>query len=231
MSDSLTTMQLTLKDNVHLLTLTNGDNDNTFTLEVVQEYLSVLDTVERFEGNTALMISCEHEKTWCNGINLEAVGGRGEQHMVEFRHALETLYYRLALLNVPTLACVNGNVYAGGALLYAACDFRFMRADRGRICFPEVDIQIPFTPMMYDILDGIANPRALKRMTLLGEKITGEEALELGIVDEIYPVSELQEEAFEFARLLAGKHRHTYAEIKRGIKRNLLQWHSAYGAQ
>lgn len=228
MNDALSTMQLQLKDGVHVLTLTNGDNDNTFTLDVVKEYLQVLDCVEAYTGNTALMISCEHEKTWCNGINLEVVIAGGEQYMLEFRQALETMFYRLATLNAPTLACVNGNVYAGGAILFAACDFRFMRADRGRVCFPEVDIQIPFTPMMYDIIDGITSTQATRRMLLLGEKITGEEALNLGIVDEIHPVTDLYDEAFEFARRLTEKHRATYSEIKLGIKPGLRKWHEHY---
>ena len=50
------------------------------------------------------------------------------------------------------------HAYAGGALIASACDFRTMRADRGRFCFPEVDIKIPFTPIMTEIVRLLPNP-------------------------------------------------------------------------
>ena len=55
-------MNLQLRDDVHILTLTNTDNggDNRLTTEVVSEYLAALDTVEQYQGNTALLLTCEH---------------------------------------------------------------------------------------------------------------------------------------------------------------------------
>ena len=38
----MTTMNLALKDGIHILTLTNGDDDNRFTTPVVREYLAAL---------------------------------------------------------------------------------------------------------------------------------------------------------------------------------------------
>ncbi len=42
-------------------------------------------------------------------------------------------------------------------MLFAATDFNYMRQDRGRICYPEVDIKIPFTNFMYDLIDNVPN--------------------------------------------------------------------------
>ena len=59
-------MNLQLQDDVHILTLTNADDggDNRLTAEIVGEYLAALDTVEQYQGNTALLLTCEHEKTF-----------------------------------------------------------------------------------------------------------------------------------------------------------------------
>ncbi|MGI9285025.1 MAG: enoyl-CoA hydratase/isomerase family protein, partial [Pseudomonadales bacterium] len=155
-------MSLEVKDGIHVLTLTNHKGENTFTLDVMNEYLAALDVVEQFEGNTALIIRCDHEKTFSTGINLQWLMSETEQNQKAFIRAFETLLYRLALLNAPTVVCINGNAYAGGAILASAADFRVMRSDRGRFCLPEVNINMTFPPVLLDIINLLPNKQALK---------------------------------------------------------------------
>mgnify|MGYP000193026878 FL=1 len=224
----MATMDLELKQGVHVLTLTNGDNDNKFNLHVMHEFLAAFNEVENAKGNTALMITCEHEKTWTTGIDLNWMLSQSPAGIEEFKLALETVLYRLAMLNAPTLACINGNAYAGGALLFAATDFNYMRQDRGRICYPEVDIKIPFTDFMYDLIDNVPNAQVLKRMSLLGEAITGQQAFDAGMLDALYPLDQLQNASLEFAKHLASKDRKTYTTIKHGLKRHMLKWQKQF---
>jgi len=214
----MSTMTLEVKDGIHILNLDNADNGNTFTLTVLQEYLAALDEVERYEGNTALMISCDHDKTFSTGIDLEWLLAQPEEGINEFVKTLERLFYRLAMLNAPTVASINGNCYAGGAILVSAMDFRFMRADRGRFCYPEVDIKIPFTPMMNDIIHLMPNKHVLKSMALLGQAYTGDECLQANIVDGLHAADTLKAETFEFAKRLAQKDRATYTTIKQRMR-------------
>ena len=106
----MTTMNLQLTDGVHILTLTNAENggDNRLTTEVVEEYLAALDIVEQYHGNTALLLTCSHEKTFCTGINLDWLLPLNDADRREFTTAFETLLCRLALLSAPTVACING---------------------------------------------------------------------------------------------------------------------------
>jgi len=213
-------MNLQLTDGVHILTLTNAENggDNRLTTEVVEEYLAALDIVEQYHGNTALLLTCSHEKTFCTGINLDWLLPLNDADRREFTTAFETLLCRLALLSAPTVACINGNAYAGGAIVASATDFRLMRSDRGRFCYPEVDIKIPFTQVSSDIGQLLPNQQAVKNMMLTGVACTGLECAELQIVDAIYPQDQLQQEAFSLAKTLASKDRQTYC-----TNRNLMR--------
>jgi enoyl-CoA hydratase/carnithine racemase len=212
----MTTMHLQRRDDVHIITLTNADSggDNRFTTEVIHEYLAALDTVEQYQGNTALLLTCEHEKTFCTGINLDWLPQQNQTEHQEFIATFETLLCRFALLNAPTVVCVNGNAYAGGAILASAADFRVMRSDRGRFCFPEVNIKIPFSPVTNAIVQTLPNKQALKNMMLTGVAHTGQECVDLHIVDAIYPVDSLQTAALDLARTLASKDRRTYTTIR-----------------
>ncbi|OUS23593.1 hypothetical protein A9Q99_26445 [Gammaproteobacteria bacterium 45_16_T64] len=217
----MSTMDLRLEGNVHILTLTNSENDNTFTLDVLNEYLAALDEVESYKGNTALVVTCEHEKTWSNGINLPWMTSQSADDVKIFVNTLEEVFYRVAMLNAPTIACINGNCYAGGAILASAFDFKIMRSDRGRFCYPEVNIKIPFTELMIDIIDLIPNKHALKHLALTGIAKTGAECLEDQIVDALYPMNELQAATLAYATELATKDRGTYTTIKRSMRKNI----------
>ena len=213
-------MNLQLTDGVHILTLTNAEHggDNRLTTEVVAEYIAALDTVEQYQGNTALLLTCTHKKTFSTGINLDWLMQLDDAGRREFAIAFETLLCRLALLNAPTVACINGNAYAGGAIIASAADFRLMRSDRGRYCYPEVDIEIPFTQISSDIGQLLPNQQAVKNMMLTGVAYTGLECAELQIVDAIYPQDQLQAEALSLAKTLASKDRDTYCK-----NRNLMR--------
>ncbi|MGB2046163.1 MAG: enoyl-CoA hydratase/isomerase family protein [Porticoccaceae bacterium] len=222
----MTTMNLQLVDDIHILTLTNADNggDNRLTTKVIGEYFAALDIVEKYQGNTALVLTCEHEKTFCTGINLDWLTQQNDAGRQQFFVAFETLLCRLALLNAPTVACINGNAYAGGAILACAADYRLMRSDRGRFCFPEVNIKIPFSPATHDIAQLLPNKQALKDMMLMGTAYTGKQCAELQIVDSIHPASQLQDQAIALATTLATKDRNTFTII-RNLMRPAIQAH------
>lgn len=222
----MATMNLTLEDGIHILTLTNGDNENAFTLDVLQEYLAAFDQAEQYVGNTALVITSDHPKTWSNGINLPWMMAQKGDDFKKFVDTLEEVFYRLALLNMPTVGCITGNCYAGGAILATGLDFRIMRQDRGRFCYPEVNIKIPFTEMMVDIIDLLPNKHALKHMALTGIAKTGNECLEDNIVDALFPMETLQQNAIGYAKELAKKDRATYTTIKRSMRTNVARHRS-----
>ena len=214
----MSTMNLSIKDGIHILTLNNAANDNTFTTEVMNEYIAAFDEVENHKGNGALIITCEDEKTFSTGINLAWLGEQSAQGQAAFMQAFHTMLCRFALINIPTIVAINGNSYAGGAILAAGADFRLMREDRGRFCFPEVNIPLPFTPVTRSMVSLLPNKQALKNMLLTGIAYTGIEAEALNIVDSIHPADELQISAFKLAKMLATKDRAIYSIIRNDMR-------------
>lgn len=207
---------------VYILRLINGDKANTFTEDVINEYNAVLDELETSTGNTALLITSTDSKFWSNGINLEWIMTKPASYWSMFGHMLDKFYLRFALLNMPTVGCLTGHTYAAGALLACTLDFRLMRADRGFFCLPEVDINIPFTPIMMQILRSLPDQQALAELIFTGKRVGGEEALKMKIVSATYPEETLPAKSLELAAFLAKKDRKTYTKIKRNWRSNLL---------
>ncbi|MBN1664411.1 MAG: enoyl-CoA hydratase/isomerase family protein [Deltaproteobacteria bacterium] len=217
-------MELTKDGDVHILTLTNGAEENRLTIDVINEYLTNLDAVESYEGSTALVVVSSDPKFWNNGIHLDWLRSQPEGSVPNFGKFMDKLYLRMALLSCPTIGCLNGHTYAGGAILAACFDFRFMRADRGFFCFPEVDINIPFSPVMHAVLELMPDRLAMSEMMLTGKRIGGIEAQEKKIVMAAYPQEELWDKTMEWARMMAKKNRQTYASIKCGMKPRLMEY-------
>ena len=200
---------------VWTLSLNNGEN--RLNDDVLAQLNAALDEVEASPGNSALVITSGDPKFWSNGIDLNFIQEKGGMAFLvrEFGPRLDAFLARLALFPLPTVACLTGHAYAGGALMASACDFRTMRADRGRFCFPEVDIKIPFTPVMTEIVRLLPNPQTAWHMAAGGIALGGEEAVKAGVVDKALSQEELLPVTMAWAAELAKKDRETYALIKR----------------
>lgn len=215
-------LELRKENSVYILTMTNGDKPNTLTPDSVDEFQEILDEVEATRENAALVLTSGHPTVWNTGLDLEWIASRGGDYHEEFAAALERFFLRWALLNLPTIGCITGHAYGGGAMLAVTQDFRFMRGDRGWFRFPAIDMNITFTPTMHRILELVPNGKALRYLLLAGKEFGGEEAAGLQIVDQAYPRPILFEKTLEFAHALAAKDRKTYTAIKYGMRHALV---------
>ena len=220
----MATMELTKEGAVYVLTLTNGAHGNTISEDVVNEYHDILDELEASTENAALILTSSDPKFWSNGVNLSWIIQQPPDYFPKFVQILDELFLRFTLLNMPTVGCLTGHTYAGGALLASTLDFRLMRKDKGFFCFPEVDIKIPFSPLMYEILRLQFDFQSLNELLLTGRRLGGGEALMMKIVSAVYPQKELFNKAMELAASLAEKDRKTYAHIKRGLRQYLMKF-------
>lgn len=212
----MTTVSLRLEDNIHVLTLTNGNNGNVLNPASLAELNAAVDKIETHAGNTAVILTSDHEKHWCNGIDLTLLKEQGiDAVKANFVPELDKLLLRLAMLNAPLVAHITGNCYAGGALLACTADFRAMRDDYGRFCFAEVDVPIAFSQPMHGLLNCLANRQAVDHLVLSGEAITGDIAEQSQVADFSGSHQDTWAWCWQIASTLAKKDRATYTAIKR----------------
>jgi enoyl-CoA hydratase/carnithine racemase len=198
------------KEPVFVLDL--GDDENRFSPEWLTTVHSLLDTILDNPGPAAL-VTTGNGKFYSNGLDLEWLLSHtdaAERYVTD----VHTLFARLLTFPIPTVAALNGHTFGAGAMLAMAHDFRMMRADRGYFCFPEADINIPFTPGMAALVQSKLTPTAAVASMTTGRRFGGPEARDLGLVDDIASDAELLDRASELVRALAGKDRATLGAIK-----------------
>ncbi len=217
----MTGLTLTKEGSVYVLTMSSESDANTLDAAFVVKCHELLDEVERCVGNTALVVTGSHPKSWNSGIDLEWIVTQPASYYPEFAASMDRFFLRWALLDIPTVGCLTGHTFGAGAILASTLDFRFMREDKGWFCFPAVDLKLTFTPLMHRIVELLPNTYALRHMLLTGRKIGGKEAADLQMVDAAYPKEILFGKAMELARILACKDRKTYSSIKHGMRPQL----------
>ncbi|UCZ92228.1 enoyl-CoA hydratase/isomerase family protein [Gordonia sp. WA4-43] len=202
------TASLDYQDDIAILTI--GDDENRFSPEWLDAVASHLDDVE---SNARGLVTVGHGKFYSNGLDLDwliANGDRADWYV----EAVQTLFARILTFSLPTVAAVNGHAFGAGAMLAIAHDFRIMRVDRGYYCFPEVDINIPFTPGMAALIQAKLTPQAALVAMSTGHRFGSTEAIDAGLIDGAAPEGDLVDAALAKLAPIAGKDRTTLGAIK-----------------
>ncbi|MBG6096918.1 enoyl-CoA hydratase-related protein [Nocardioides luteus] len=202
------TTTLTQTDGVYVLDI--GDTENRFSPDWMT---SVNDALDKVVAAPAPLVLTATGKFYSNGLDLDWLGQNADQ-FEPYVARVQALLARLLVLPVPTVTAINGHAFGAGAMLAMTLDWRVMREDRGFFCFPEVDIQIPFTPGMAALIQAKLTPRAATDSMTTGRRFPGPDALAAGIVDGTAPEAELLEQAIARVAPLAGKPAETLGAIK-----------------
>lgn len=211
-------LELIQHDSVVELRMIDAENDNTLTPDGLVKWHLALDAIEANLDNSALLLTSSSEKTFSTGINLPWIGQQTAESFTAFVADFDKLLLRLATFCMPTIGVLNGNTYAGGALIAAALDFRFMREERGRFCFAEVNIKVPFSIPMMAVVKLLPSAQGAYELAITGAAWNAKECVEQGVVDQAVPQDNLFEAALLKAQSVAGKHRATFAMIKRDFR-------------
>ncbi len=214
--------EYTLDEHVALLTM----NETRFNIDSVTAFLSVLDQIEKDTDAKVLIVSSSDAKIWSNGIDLEWLlpfHQKGEKSVTDmFTAKLNELLKRILFYPMITVAAITGHAFAGGAIMACCFDFRFMRKDRGYLCFPEVDLGIPFVPSMTAMIKKAMPMDLVEDMQLTGRRLAADELEARHIIRKACTMDELMGEAISFARGL-NKERAIVAKLKDVMHKDILR--------
>jgi len=105
------------------------------------------------------------------------------------------LLQSLAYSTVPIAAAITGHAPAGGTVLALFCDCRIMAQGDWKIGLNEVQVGIPLPPLILAALRRQVGPRHAEHLGTGGSIISSEEALRVGLVDELVPTENVVDRA------------------------------------
>jgi 3-hydroxyacyl-CoA dehydrogenase/enoyl-CoA hydratase/3-hydroxybutyryl-CoA epimerase len=172
-----------------------GESANTFSRDVIDELLAVLDEIAAAKPRGLVLRSGKES----------FIAGADVNEFVRFKDADEALAFtrkgwdmtqKMRDLPFPTTAMVNGFCMGGGLELALACRYRVALDDpKTRFAFPEVMLGIwPFWHgLMW--LPKLVGPVAAMDMLLTGKAVDARRAKRMGLVNEAVPLRILENTA------------------------------------
>jgi enoyl-CoA hydratase/carnithine racemase len=187
-----------LSDGVGRVVVNRPERHNALGKEELEGLATVLDVAEHDPEIRVLVITGAGEKTFCAGAALQDLDS-GRITPDYFQATMN----RLALLPVPTIARINGNVFGGGTELALSCDFR-VGVEGGRLRVPAASFGLCYPPAGIARFVQKLGANTARRMLVASETMVAEELLRVGFLDHLVPREELDERIEELALHIAG---------------------------
>ena len=187
---------------VTTVTLNRPDVRNAFNDEVIAELTAVfLELGKRPEVRCVVLAG--NGPAFCAGADLnwmKRMAGYTREENLEDASGLARMLEVIYTCPKPTIARVQGDVYAGGTGLVAACDIA-VSVDSAQFCLSETRLGlIPATISPYVIR--AMGARAAHRWFLTAERFSAAEAHRIGFVHEVVPQAQLDAKVGEIAAAL-----------------------------
>ena len=115
-----------------------------------------------------------------------------------------------------TIAAIEGYAIGGGLALAVALDWRVMARD-AFVSLPEIGLGIPLTWGTLPRLVNLVGPARAKRLAILGERISADSALAMGLVDEVCEPGQCLHAARSLAQKVLQKPRHSVRMTKETV--------------
>ena len=150
------------------------------------------------------------------GVDLFRIVDGGPDYVSRFFPALARFILDIFAFPKPFVVAANGHAIAGGCIFTLCGDYRLMPTGNARIGIPELLVGVPFPASVLEVIRFAVPPQHLQMLMYTGRTVTPDEALRLGIIDEV--ADDLPARADAVARQLAALPYEAFALAKRQLR-------------
>lgn len=219
------TIEVTIKDHLAIITLNRGKS-NSLNREMVTELTDMLSNIENDSTIGGVMIT-GREHFFSAGLDLIELYEYNEEEAKSFWHLFLNFTAKITAFKKPMVAAINGHSPAGGCVIALACDARVMAEGKYIIGLNEVPVGIIVPNCIFSLYSFWLGKANATRSLLEGKLFNPEEALAIGLVDELVKPESILTAAERRVRKYMAFERTTWSQSKVNIRRELIDATSA----
>jgi methylglutaconyl-CoA hydratase len=212
--DNYETLELSVDDNIATITLNRPQLRNAFNETAIADLTMAFDEASQDRDVRAIVLAA-NGPAFCAGADLNWMkkmagysAAENEADALRLADMLRTIYFSPK----PVVAKVQGDCYAGGMGLVAACDI-VVAAEGVNFCLSEVKLGlIPATISPYVIK--AMGDQASRRYFLTAERFDAREAHRLGLAHEVVAAEQLDAKVAEIVKALTSNSPNAVREAK-----------------
>lgn len=192
------TLQLEVEKNIGFLTINRPKSLNALNSEVLSEIGQVATEIHTHPDIQVVIITGAGEKAFVAGADIKEMAHKSAVEGQAFSALGNKVFSQLSKLKQPTIAAINGYALGGGLELALACDIR-IGSTNAKVGQPEVGLGIiPGFGATQRLSRAIGLAKA-KEMILTARNIDADEALRIGLFNQVVEQEQLIEEATKMA--------------------------------
>ena len=196
------------QDGVAVLTLNAPKSINALSEAMLAALSDMLDEIAA-DRSVKVVILRSGGKHFCAGHNLKEMSARrtdadgGFQYFQDLFAKCSAMMLRVVRLPQPVIAEVRGIATAAGCQLVASCDLA-VAADDATFATSGVNIGLFCSTPMVALSRNVPRKMAME-MLLLGEFLPAARVAEMGLVNRVVPLADVESTSMEIARIIADK--------------------------
>ena len=184
-----------LEGSTAVLSLEGRTDLNLLGLELFRSLSDGLDEVAADANIRTLVLRGAGERAFSAGVDLHEMRDLTPKTAEEFIRTLHRAIRKVLTLPIPVVAAINGPCLGGALELVLACDVRIASED-SIFGLPEVLVGVP------SVIEASLLPKTIglgraRRLIMTGESVSSQEALAMGLVDQVVPNGTVEEAAME----------------------------------
>lgn len=180
-----------VKGNVARILINRPESYNAFTTHTLSEICRALEEAELDDEVRVFVLRGVGEKAFCTGGDVEEAKEGGYNKEMDYWHT--RVHHMIRLISKPVIAAVNGWAIGGGHILHLLCDLS-IAADTAKFgqAGPRVGSFDAGFGAAY--LARVVGEKKAREIWFLCRTYTAQEALQMGLVNKVVPLSELDSE-------------------------------------
>jgi len=215
---------LSVAAGVARITFTRPEKLNPLTFEAYADLRDLFAELP-LRGDTRTVIITGEGRGFCSGGDVEEIIGELQKmkpaELLEFTRMTGLMIKAIRDCPIPVIAAVNGVAAGAGSVVALAADFRLL-ADTASFAFLFTRVGLSGADMgAAYLLPRVVGVGRATELLMLGDKVSAQRAMEIGLATEVVPADQLIDRADALARRLADGPALAYAATKTLITREL----------
>ncbi|MGB9755666.1 MAG: enoyl-CoA hydratase/isomerase family protein [Desulfurella sp.] len=206
-------------DSIGILTLNRYQKRNAINLEFMNELSQIILDIKKTYIKALVVKSSG--SVFCSGGDIDYFATLDSKEKAQdMSYTMHSLLNEIENLQIPTIACVNGNAVGGGAEFILSFDIRFLSSD-SYIQFKELQMGVTTGwGGTYRLVNLVGKSKALE-LLLSAKPIYAQEALNIGLINNYFDKEIIFQEVLKFCKNFTLEDLELIKSIKKLVKQSI----------
>ena len=219
---SFETLDITPKENYLIVQLDRG-KANPINQQMVSDLRQLLEMTSTNEAVDGLILTGKTH-FFTAGVDIISLYHGNQKTVKTFWHTFNQLLKEMSEFAKPLVTAITGHSPAGGCIFALCSDYRVMaKGEKYRIGLNEVPVGLIIPPSIFHLYAFSIGRRQAYKNLLEGKLMSPNEAMAIGLVDEIVPLEEVLAKAESIMQKYCSFDKNTWRKSKSNMKADLNQ--------